>query len=158
MCQCFLMSTMSPICQHLQFILIEPWCVTILVLVHKLKDPIRQATSTSENNSQSQPSCTLFFILFFLRLIDWLCEYTVTVIIHTRRGQRVPLQVVVKYHVVATCPHFCPPAVLLINWLQNYSSHNSILAPIFAAITDTRETFYWCFLIYHKGHSWWLPH
>jgi hypothetical protein len=39
---------------------------------------------------------------FFLNLlIDYLYECTVAVFRHTRRGHRIPLQMVVSYHVVA---------------------------------------------------------
>jgi hypothetical protein len=47
-----------------------------------------------------------FFVLFFvvLKIIIYLFyvyEYTVAVIRHTRRGHRIPLQMVVNNHVVA---------------------------------------------------------
>jgi hypothetical protein len=41
----------------------------------------------------------LFF--FFKIYLFYVCEYTVTVFRHTRRGHQIPLQMVVSHHVVA---------------------------------------------------------
>jgi hypothetical protein len=39
---------------------------------------------------------------FFLKIyLFYVCEYTVTLFRHTRRGHRIPLLMVVSYHVVA---------------------------------------------------------
>jgi hypothetical protein len=42
------------------------------------------------------------FFFFFLRFyLLYVCEYTVAVSRHTRRGHRIPLLMVVSHHVVA---------------------------------------------------------
>ena len=43
----------------------------------------------------------LGWLFFFKIYLFHVCEYTVTVFRHTRRGHRIPLQMVVSYHVVA---------------------------------------------------------
>jgi hypothetical protein len=44
---------------------------------------------------------TFSFFFFFKIYLFYLCEYTIAVFTHTRRGQWIPLQVVVSHHVVA---------------------------------------------------------
>jgi hypothetical protein len=41
------------------------------------------------------------FNFFRFIYLFYVCEYTVTVFLHTRRGYRIPLQMVVSHHVVA---------------------------------------------------------
>jgi hypothetical protein len=43
----------------------------------------------------------LFFVLFLKIYVFYVCEYTVAVFRHTRRGHQIPLQMVVSHHVVA---------------------------------------------------------
>jgi hypothetical protein len=38
---------------------------------------------------------------YFIKDLSYVCEYTVTVFRHIRRGHRIPLQMVVSHHVVA---------------------------------------------------------
>jgi hypothetical protein len=38
---------------------------------------------------------------FFKMYLFYACEYTVAIFRHTRRGHRIPLQIVVSHHVVA---------------------------------------------------------
>jgi hypothetical protein len=43
-----------------------------------------------------------FFFFFFLKIyLFYVCEYTVAIFRHTRRGHQIPLQMVVSHHVVA---------------------------------------------------------
>ena len=56
--------------------------------------------NSGPSKEQSVLSLSFFFFLnFFICLI--LCEYTVIVFRHTKRGHRIPLQITVKHHVVA---------------------------------------------------------
>jgi hypothetical protein len=48
--------------------------------------------------------CLLLLLLFLFKIfiyLFYLYEYTVTFFRHTKRGHRIPLQMVVSYHVVA---------------------------------------------------------
>jgi hypothetical protein len=63
----------------------------------KAGDRVRDGPAPDENNKS-------FLFFSFLELFIYLfhvCEYTVTVFRHTRRGQQIPLQMVVSHHVVA---------------------------------------------------------
>ena len=57
-------------------------------------------------NSKATPCFKSLFVCLFVCLIDWLiffyvCEYTVPLFRHTRRGHRIPLQMAVSHHVGA---------------------------------------------------------
>jgi hypothetical protein len=43
----------------------------------------------------------LFFSFLFKIYLLYVCEYTVAVFRHTRRGRQIPLQMAVSHHVVA---------------------------------------------------------
>jgi len=47
------------------------------------------------------PGNSSFFLFFFKKYLSYVCEYTVAVFRYTRRGHRIPLQMVVSQHVVA---------------------------------------------------------
>ncbi len=46
-------------------------------------------------------SFSFFFLFFFFQRFIYLCEYTVAVIRHTRRGHQIPFEMVVNHYVVA---------------------------------------------------------
>jgi hypothetical protein len=66
-------------------------CSTVLLKCSKESDSLETVAAKQVKNN-------FFFMKMFL---FYICEYTVTVFRHTRRGHQIPLQVVVSHHVVA---------------------------------------------------------
>jgi hypothetical protein len=61
--------------------------------VKKSQSPIQDPSS-----SETQPSSPMIYI--FLIYLFYVCEYTVAVFRHVRRGHWIPLQMFVSHHVV----------------------------------------------------------
>jgi hypothetical protein len=76
-------------------------CYTDVLLSAYKDKSIRERLGTLEVKNMSAQFRKLYRSDLFLEVLFNVCEYTEAVFRHTRRGHRIPLQMVVSHHVVA---------------------------------------------------------